>query len=218
RNIPAPHPFVFLDPVRRTHGRCEASAGRQGSHGSHRDGPVKAAPTTLVVKLGAAGDVVRTTPLLKHLSGRVIWLVDAKNTALLNGVADNLQCVSWTQRDLVPDITYDLIINLEETLEVGICLKKLKCKKWFGAYADSANVMRYTADSRRWFDLSLISSHGRQHADQLKLLNRHSYQEILFEGLGVRFADDPYWLPKSMDTGLSGDVAITVEAGPTWPM
>ena len=179
---------------------------------------MKAAPTTLVVKLGAAGDVVRTTPLLKHLSGRVIWLADAKNIPLLNGVTDNLQCLSWTQRDLVPEITYDLIINLEEILEVGVYLKTLKCKKWFGAYADSANVLRYTPDSRGWFDLSLISSYGQQQADRLKLLNRRSYQEMIFEGLGLRFACDPYWLPKPIDTGLSGDVAIAVEAGPIWPM
>jgi heptosyltransferase-2 len=173
---------------------------------------------SLVVKLGAAGDVVRTTPLLKHLSGRVIWLADGKNTVLLNGVAENLQCISWTQRDVVPDITYDLIINLEESLEVAVHLRTLKCKKWFGAYADSANVLRYTADSRGWFDLSLISSHGQQHADRLKVLNRRSYQEILFEGLGLRFDCDPYRLPKPIDTRLSGDVAIAVEAGPIWPM
>jgi len=173
---------------------------------------------SLVVKRGAAGDVVRTTPLLKHLSGQVTWLADAKNTVLLNGLADNLQCLSWEQRDLVPDTTYDLIINLEESVEVGIYLKTLKYRKWFGAYADVADVVRYTADSRHWFDLSLISSYGQQQADRLKLLNRRSYQEMIFEGLGLRFASDPYWLPEPIDTGLSGDVAITVEAGPIWPM
>jgi heptosyltransferase-2 len=173
--------------------------------------------TSLVVKLGAAGDVVRTTPLLRHLSGQVIWLADAKNTVLLNGLANTLQCLSWEQRDLVPDITYDLIINLEEILEVGIYLKTLKYKKWFGAYADSGNVLRYTADSRQWFDLSLISSYG-QHADRLKLLNRRSYQEMIFAGLGWRFTGEPYRLPTPIDTGLSGDVAIAVEAGAVWPM
>jgi heptosyltransferase-2 len=173
---------------------------------------------SLVVKLGAAGDVVRTTPVLKHLSGQVTWLTDAKNTVLLNGLADNLQCFAWEQRDLVPDVSYDLIINLEESLEVGIHLQTLQCRNWFGAYADSANVLRYTADSRPWFDLSLISSHGQQRADQLKLLNRRSYQEMIFEGLGWRFAGDPYRLPDPIDTGLSGDVGIAVEAGPIWPM
>jgi heptosyltransferase-2 len=173
---------------------------------------------SLVVKLGAAGDVVRTTPVLKHLRGQVTWLTDAKNTVLLNGLADNLQCFAWEQRDLVPDVSYDLIINLEESLEVGMHLQTLKCKNWFGAYADSASVLRYTADSRPWFDLSLISSHGQQRADQLKLLNRRSYQEMIFEGLGWRFAGDTYWLPDPIDTGLSGDVGIAVEAGPIWPM
>jgi lipopolysaccharide heptosyltransferase II len=173
---------------------------------------------SLVVKLGAAGDVVRTTPLLKQLSGRVIWLTDSQNTVLLDGVAAHLQCFSWQQRDLVPDITYDLIINLEEVLEVGLYVRKLRHKQWFGTYADSDNVLRYTESSRRWFDLSLISSHGRQQADRLKRLNRRSYQEMIFEGLGLRFTGDPYVLPQPIDTGLSGDVAIAGEAGPMWPM
>src|SRR5438067_3698951 len=34
----------------------------------------------LIIKLGAAGDVVRTTTLLRRLSGQITWLTEAKNT------------------------------------------------------------------------------------------------------------------------------------------
>ena len=76
----------------------------------------------------------------------------------------------------------------------------------------------YTENARRWFDLSLISSYGRREADRLKLLNRQTYQELIFEGLGLRFAGDPYLLPNSIETGLSGDVAIAADSGHVWPM
>ena len=38
----------------------------------------------LIIKLGATGDVVRTTPLLRHFKGSVTWLTTAKNSLLLH--------------------------------------------------------------------------------------------------------------------------------------
>jgi lipopolysaccharide heptosyltransferase II len=172
----------------------------------------------LVIKLGATGDVVRTTPLLSRLSGQITWLTAAKNGVLLGTLADNLRCFSWEQRQLVPDIRYDLIINLEDTLEVGAYLKTLQTTQLFGAYVNSENRLVYTDDSRGWFDLSLISIYGKEQADKLKLKNRRTYQELIFEGLGFRFAGEAYLLPAPIETGLSGDVAIAADAGEVWPM
>jgi hypothetical protein len=64
----------------------------------------------------------------------------------------------------------------------------------------------------------LISTYGLEEADRLKLLNRRTYQELIFEGLGLGFCGEPYYLPPSQPTGLQGDVAISSSAGPVWPM
>ena len=53
---------------------------------------------------------------------------------------------------------------------------------------------------------------------ELKLLNRQTYQELIFRGLGFDFAGETYLLPEPIETGLSGDVAIAADAGPVWPM
>ena len=53
----------------------------------------------LIVKLGATGDVVRTTSLLRRLSGQVTWVTAAKNSTLLQNLRENLRCYSWEQRD-----------------------------------------------------------------------------------------------------------------------
>jgi heptosyltransferase II len=172
----------------------------------------------LIVKLGATGDVVRTTPLLRRLSGSVTWITAAKNGVFLDGLADNLRHFSWEARARALDIPYDLVINLEDTLEVALFLKIVRPAEIFGAYADSSKRLRYTDDSKCWFDLSLISSYGRQEADRLKLLNRQTYQELIFSGLGLRFNGEQYLLPEPIKTGLSGDVAIAADAGPIWPM
>jgi len=64
----------------------------------------------------------------------------------------------------------------------------------------------------------LISTFGREEADRLKLLNRRTYQELIFEGLGLGFSGETYYLPPPRPTGLQGDVAISASAGLVWPM
>lgn len=172
----------------------------------------------LIVKLGATGDVVRTTPLLRQFRGSITWITAAKNCVLLDGLTDNLRHFSWEARARALDISYDLAINLEDSLEVALFLKSVRSAEIFGAYTKRDSALRYTENARRWFDLSLISSYGREGADRLKLLNRQTYQELVFTGLGLRFAGDPYLLPDPIETGLSGDVAIAPDAGHVWPM
>jgi len=172
----------------------------------------------LIVKVGATGDVVRTTPLLHRLKGNITWVTAAKNTVLLEGVQSNLRCLSWAKREMALDSHYDVAINLEDTLDVAQFLKDIRCDETFGAYADSSNALRYTKNSGPWFDLSLISSYGREEADKLKFRNRRTYQDMIFEGLGFRFAGEPYVLPEAIETGLAGDVAIAADSGPVWPM
>lgn len=173
---------------------------------------------TLIMKLGATGDVVRTTPLLRRLSGEVTWITAAKNAAILQGVAEGLRCLSWEERECARDAEYDLVINLEDTSDVAAYLQSLVFKQLFGAYLASDNLLRYTDDSKRWFDLSLISAYGRAEANRLKFINRSTYQDLIFGGLGFKFAGETYLLPQPVETGLSGDVAIAADAGPVWPM
>ena len=113
---------------------------------------------------------------------------------------------------------YDFAINLEDTLDVSLFLEEVRAAQVFGAYADSSKRLRYTDDSKCWFDLSLISSYGKLKADKLKFQNRQTYQEMIFAGLGLHFAGEQYLLPEPIETGLSGDVAIAADAGHVWPM
>jgi len=172
---------------------------------------------TLIIKLDATGDVVRTTPLLGRLPGQITWLTSARNTVLLEDLT-NLRIFAWENRERALDTDYELVINLEDTLDVAQFVKTLRYKEIFGAYLDSNNFLRYTENSSCWFDLSLISSHGRQEADRLKFHNRQTYQELIFKGLGFDFSGERYLLPDPIQTGLSGDVAIAADAGPIWPM
>jgi len=175
----------------------------------------------LIIKLGATGDVVRTTPLLRRLTGKVTWVTSAKNRTLLEGLIGSnveLRVLSWEEREQIAGTAYDLAISLEDDRETATLLKTVRYEKLFGAYADEHGEMKYTDDARRWFDLSLISVHGRKQADVLKFQNRYTYQELIFEGLGLGFQGEKYLLPSTPESPLRGDVAIAPEAGAVWPM
>jgi heptosyltransferase-2 len=172
----------------------------------------------LIIKLNATGDVVRTTTLLRRLQGHITWITATNNVTLLNGSPSRLRCITWEERERARDRDYDLVINLEDEIEVAAFARGIRCSRVFGAYLNGGDAVSYSEDSCRWFDLSLISVHGRKRADELKLENRHTYQELIFEGLGLRFEGERYVLPEPAATDLHGDVAIAPVAGPVWPM
>jgi heptosyltransferase-2 len=172
---------------------------------------------TLIVKLNATGDVVRTTTVLHRMVGEVTWVTAKSNSELIDQSAGGLRCCSWEDRDIAGDRPYDLVINLEDESEVAAFVGDVRHTRRFGAYLKSDGSIAYTDDSCRWFDMSLISRYGRARADQLKLENRQSYQELIFEGLGWHFDGEPYILSSPVETELAGDVAIAPMAGPVWP-
>jgi heptosyltransferase-2 len=173
----------------------------------------------LIIKHGASGDVLRTTTLL-HLfkDWDIDWFVAKRNKELLsNDYIDNAFDESnGTDMSKV----YDLVINLEDDEE--ICRKimsRIRFVKVFGAYLDDAGKIRYTVDSAEWFDLGLISKYGIKKANELKLRNRGSYQEIIYRCLGYEFEGQGYMMPKNIpNSDLKGDVAIAAVAGKKWPM
>jgi heptosyltransferase-2 len=177
--------------------------------------------SSLIVKLGATGDVVRTSALLHRLQGPVTWVTARPNETLLTGLAgrfSQLRVVLWEDRHSLSGETFDLTINLEDDPQTAGILDLVRSRRHFGAYANQQGTMAYSDDAREWFEMSLISVHGRTKADALKFQNRRSYQEIVFAALGWTFASEKYVLPQTPRSALQGDVAIAPEAGPVWPM
>jgi heptosyltransferase-2 len=173
---------------------------------------------TLIIKLGATGDVVRTTTLLHDLEGEIHWLTSDLNTVMLHGAEKIAEIIGWSDADRLRGRRYDLVINLEDSLEAGALQQNIAYGDLFGAFLNASGRMDYTESSREWFDLSLISRFGLKQADQLKMQNRKTFQDMLFRGLGYNFVGQPYHLPLSAPTDLAGDIAIAPESGAVWPM
>lgn len=175
-------------------------------------------PHTLIVKLNATGDVVRTTTLLRRIEGRITWITARGNLSLLEGVRPDMRVLAWEDRQKADDTAYDLVISLEDEVETATFVEGLRKRRVFGALLRPDGSVGYSDDASEWFDMSLVSRFGRRRADELKLLNRRSYQQMIFAGLGYEFRGETPVLPKPAATDLHGDVAIAPVAGPVWPM
>ena len=95
---------------------------------------------TLIIKLGAAGDVVRTTPLLRRLDGQVSWVTASSNKPLLGALEKtraDLRIVEWAERSILVGQRFDLVINLEDDLEIAGILHSISTTRLFGAFENA---------------------------------------------------------------------------------
>ncbi len=154
----------------------------------------------LILKTGALGDVLRTTSLLPGLHSRyprcrVTWVtapgavdllrlhplvarVVAFDPASLSDLSD--LCVRLSM------VTWERVISLDDEELCCRLASALPTKRLSGAWFDEAARARsYTPDVAAWFDMGLLSVHGKLVADRLKLENQRSHPQILSEMLGV---------------------------------
>lgn len=183
----------------------------------------------LIVKIGAIGDVLRTTSLLPGLSEKyrpaeIDWITSDVSRELLDWNPYLHRAFAWEERDSVND--YDLVIGLEDEKDVCRFVSTLNTKKIVGAYLEKGKIV-YTPSA--WFDMSMISKFGLERANELKKKNQKSYQQHMADLLGIKVS--PYvfkLLPEEIeagrkvvrDLGISkGDkvIGINTGAGRRWP-
>ncbi len=171
----------------------------------------------LIVKLGASGDVVRTTVVLHLLKdySHIDWITEAKNKVILPQKIEGMRIFS--PEEYVPYHDYDLILSLDEDSKALDIIDKVSGKKLIGAYRENGKVL-YTKELEGWFDMSLVSKYGKKKADELKFLNRKTYQEFLFEAFGKEFSGEPYLINEEVQYNpVLKRIGIEARAGERWP-
>ncbi|MFH1145425.1 MAG: glycosyltransferase family 9 protein [bacterium] len=176
----------------------------------------------LIVKLGALGDVVRTTALLPAIKGDAHWLTSPSSYELLC-LNPYLKCVyrfgdDYDHQRLLGQY-FDLVISLDEELPVLQLVQKVKRHSLVGVYVDEiTNEVKYTDHGKGWFDMSLISRHGKEKADELKKQNNRTFQEYLYEMFSLPFTDQEYQLGVNLSRETKYAVGVERWAGgERWP-
>ncbi|MBI2101444.1 glycosyltransferase family 9 protein [Candidatus Woesearchaeota archaeon] len=147
----------------------------------------------LIIKLGAIGDVLRTTAILQGLKEKyrncyISWATKKESFGILknNKFIDRIFLIGNGAKNELKEKECDLVISLDDNYEACEFASGVNPKKLVGAYLKD-NKRAYTKDSALWFDMGLISRFGKKKADILKAKNKKTYQEIMYKMLGLKY-------------------------------
>jgi heptosyltransferase II len=173
----------------------------------------------LLIKTGAAGDVVRTTVLLNALQGSVTWVIDSRYQHILPTWPPNLHRVitmenAWTA--LQHEI-FDHTISLEEDIACALLASRIPTKKITGISLEDQQLI-YTPDAAPWYDMSLISTLGASCANEAKKQNTATFQQLLLSMFALPFNGEQYCIYRNNHIRpVQRVVGIEARAGERWP-
>jgi ADP-heptose:LPS heptosyltransferase len=186
----------------------------------------------LIIKLGAMGDVLRTTSILPTLCDHFVehhltWITRKESVDLL-GNNPYLDSVLETDADSIARLqveTFDLMINPETSKESAAwaSIAKSKRKEGFGL-SPKGSVFPYHPRARELFLTGLF--------DDIKKRNTKTYEELVCELSGLPYKRIPPILSLTGDEIRSGEeflirncltkkqpiVGINTGGGTRWPM
>jgi len=173
----------------------------------------------LLIKTGAAGDVVRTTVLLNALAGSVTWVIDSRYKGILPAGHPNLARIIALDDAFaaLQNETFDHTISLEEDVRCALLAGRIATKKLTGIYLENERLT-YTPDAASWFSMSLISKLGPEAANEAKMNNTATFQELLLSMFSLPFNREPYCIYRNNHIKSSAAlIGIETRVGARWP-
>ncbi len=147
----------------------------------------------LIIKLGALGDVLRTTPILeayqvKDPGCKITWLVDPAHADILENNPRIDRVVAYTGEGLrlLKKESFDVALNLDKEPEALEAIFQVSAQKKMGFGRKQDGTLS---------PLDALSDYAYRLGidDELKFkTNKKTYQEISFEQAGLRFEGQEY--------------------------
>jgi len=174
----------------------------------------------LIIKLGAIGDVIRTTPLLRklravHPDANIYWLTYSPAILSFDWV-DNIVQVSPENLEIIKAIDFNWVINLDKDKIAVALTKSIIADKKSGFTMDNfgnAHPISNKAEEHKWLT-GIFNDISKQNT-------KHYVQEI-FEICGFDFNNEEYILELKDDkTGWSIDkskkiIGLNTGCGGRW--
>jgi len=148
----------------------------------------------LIIKLGAAGDVIRTTPLLskireKYPNAEVVWLTcfpDLVPGRIVNKTLNfELKNTLWLSEQ-----KFDWLINLDKDDEAIALAEKIKAGKKSGFGMDAGGKCRPLGNK------AALDKWQTGLWDDLNKINTRNYMQEIFSICGFEFSGEEYILEK----------------------
>ncbi|MEE9465257.1 MAG: glycosyltransferase family 9 protein, partial [Candidatus Neomarinimicrobiota bacterium] len=150
------------------------------------------------IKLGALGDVIRTTPLVEALKNnhpgcQVFWLTYSPE--ILPESVDRKLPFELASIIYLEQVNFDQIINLDKDLEACALARRLKAKQRFGFTLTEAVPAPVNQLAEHKFLTGLFDDVGQA--------NTKSYLEEIFEIIGYEFSGEKYDIARVVDSQWS---------------
>lgn len=144
----------------------------------------------LIIKLGAIGDVIRTTPLLTKLRNeypncQIYWISDFP-AILPKSQIDRIFDYDARAVTVLEETEFDIAINLDKDYPASALMNKIKAKEKFGFCLKNGVPAAQNELAEHKFVTGLF--------DDVNKANTKSYQEEMFEICGFKFAGEEYLL------------------------
>jgi heptosyltransferase II len=172
----------------------------------------------MIIKTGAAGDVVRTTSLLSVLAGTIYWVTSEVNKWLLPDDMPNLVKLTVVEAfQSLKGTRFSKVISLEEDNDCARLASEVATHFMAGVFLQNGKVT-YTDNAAYWFDMSRVSRYGLEKANTLKAENTLSYQDCIFNMIGKKFNGEPYriYADDSIQQ-MKQLIGIEKRSGNVWP-
>lgn len=171
-------------------------------HGYHCDGcPAyeKISKRILIIKLGAIGDVIRTTPLIVRLRKdfpgcKITWLTWTPDILPQSKIDEVLK---WDHNSLmyVQNSRWDMAVNLDKEKEAGALLKVLDAGEKYGFVLKDNEIQPVNELALHKFLTGMF--------DDVSQANTKSYLQEIFEICGYRHEGEPYLMDTHDDKGYT---------------
>ncbi len=144
----------------------------------------------LIIKLGAVGDVIRTTPLLHKIKeeypNALIWWLTYTPDVLPEDIIDLIFPFTLESLTTLRATDFSVIINLDKDLQASALAKDLSAKKKFGFILKDGKPAPANDLAHHKFLTGLF--------DDINQANHKSYPEEIFEICGWEFEKEEYIL------------------------
>lgn len=151
----------------------------------------------LIIKLGAIGDVIRTTPLVVKYKNlypgcKITWLTWTPDILPSSQVDEILK---WDYNAILyaQQAKWDIAINLDKEKEAGALLNMVNAKEKFGFVLKDNEIQPYNDLALHKFSTGLF--------DDVSKANTKSYLQEIFEICGFNHQGEPYLMDTHQEKG-----------------
>lgn len=144
----------------------------------------------LIIKLGAIGDVIRTTPLAVKYKKlypecQITWITQSPDV-LPSNLIDVIYKFDFTSVYTVKNQKYDIAVNLDKEPEACALLKDVDSREKYGFIWHNHHISIATRNAEHKLITGLF--------DNISKVNTKNYLDEIFEICHLKFEDEPYIL------------------------